>query len=114
MPSARRRADDGSEERAGWLFKEEPDHYAFADLERDGCTFWDGVTNNLARKNLRQVSRGDRVLYYHTGAERAVVGEMIVVGDPRPDPAAEDPRAVGVDVKAVRRLHIPVRLEQTK
>ena len=59
---------------AEWLFKEEPEHYSFADLERDGETLWDGVTNNLARKNLRQVNKGDRIWYYHTGKERSIVG----------------------------------------
>jgi predicted RNA-binding protein with PUA-like domain len=97
-----------------WLFKEEPEHYNFADLERDRRTLWDGVTNALARKHLRAVRQGDRVLYYHTGKERAVVGEMRVVGDPRPDPAIADPGAVVVEVEAVRRLAHPVTLARIK
>ena len=52
-----------------WLFKEEPDHYNYADLERDGTTLWDGVSNALARKNLRQTKPGDRVFFYHTGVQ---------------------------------------------
>ena len=99
---------------ARWLFKEEPDHYNFADLERDGTTLWDGVTNNLARTNLRQVRSGDRIFYYHTGKERAVVGEMQAVGAPGPDPTADDPRSVAVAVRVVRRLHQPVSLERIK
>jgi predicted RNA-binding protein with PUA-like domain len=99
---------------AYWLFKEEPDHYSFADLEREGRTFWDGVANNLARQNLRKVCRGDRVLYYHTGNEKAVVGEMEVVGDPAPDPAGDDPKAIGVEVRPVRRLLHPVPLGRIK
>jgi predicted RNA-binding protein with PUA-like domain len=93
-----------------WLFKEEPTHYSFADLERDGGTVWDGVSNNLALQNLRKVRRGDRVLYYHTGREKAVVGEMRVVSDPEP---GED-KAVLVRVEAVRRLHSPVSLSRIK
>ena len=61
-----------------WLFKEEPDHYSFDDLGRDGRAVWDGVTNALALQNLRKVRPGDRVLYYHTGKVKAVVGEMRV------------------------------------
>jgi predicted RNA-binding protein with PUA-like domain len=99
---------------ACWLFKEEPDHYNFADLERDGRTWWDGVTNNLARQNLRRVSPGDRVFYYHTGKEKAVVGEMRVVSGPMPDPASDDPKAVVVEVQVVRRLHQPVSLSRIK
>jgi predicted RNA-binding protein with PUA-like domain len=98
----------------GWLFKEEPEHYNFADLERDGEAWWDGVTNNLARRNLRQVQPGDRVLYYHTGKEKAIVGEMVVVDGPKADPKSDDPKAVVVKVKAVRRWRRPVTLEQIK
>jgi predicted RNA-binding protein with PUA-like domain len=99
---------------AYWLFKEEPDHYSFADLERDGRTLWDGVTNNLARQNLRKVCRGDRVLYYHTGKQKAVVAEMEVVGDPAPAPASKDAKAVVVEVRPVRRLLHPVSLGRIK
>ncbi len=98
----------------GWLFKEEPTHYNFADLERDGATLWDGVDNNQARLYLRAVKPGDRVLYYHTGSEKAVVGEMEVVTGPRPDPQAADPKAVVVEVRAVRRLQSPVTLARIK
>jgi predicted RNA-binding protein with PUA-like domain len=99
---------------ASWLFKEEPEHYSFADLERDGTTLWDGVSNNLARQHLRRVRRGDRVLFYHTGKEKAVVGQMRVTGDPRPDPGGDDPKAVVVEVKPVRRLPRPVPLSRIK
>ena len=75
---------------AYWLFKEEPYCYSFADLERDGSTIWSGVTNNLARKNLRQVSKGDRVLFYATGKVKSVVGEMEIVEGPRPGLDDED------------------------
>jgi predicted RNA-binding protein with PUA-like domain len=97
-----------------WLFKEEPDHYCYDDLERDGTTLWDGVTNNLARQNLRQVRRGDRILYYHTGKEKAIVGQMKAVGNAMPDPASEDPKDVVVKVQAVRRLAHPVSLARVK
>jgi predicted RNA-binding protein with PUA-like domain len=99
---------------ARWLFKEEPDHYNFADLRRDGTTVWDGVTNNLARQNLRRVRRGDRILYYHTGKEKAVVGEAVAVGDAGPDPNDDDPKAVVVEVRAVRQLPHPVSLARIK
>src|SRR6516162_1482546 len=89
-----------------WLFKEEPEHYSFADLQRDRTTIWDGVSNNLAQKNLRQVKAGDRVLFYHTGKEKAVVGEMRVrIG---PHPAEEGSKRVVVEVEAVGPLARPV------
>jgi len=97
-----------------WLFKEEPDHYSYADLERDGETVWSGVRNPLARKNLSQVKRGERIFYYHTGKEKAVVGEIEAIGNPTPDPKDSDPKAVVVRVKAVDRLAHPVTLKQIK
>ena len=97
-----------------WLFKEEPDHYSFADLERDGETVWSGVANALARSNLRKIKPGDRILYYHTGKEKAVVGEMKAVGDPMADPKDADPKAVVVKVRPVRRWPRPVTLKRIK
>src|SRR5580704_17616457 len=99
---------------AQWLFKEEPGHYSLEDLVRDKRTVWDGVENNLALKHLRSVKKGDRVLYYHTGTEKAVVGVMEVVKGPYRDPARDDDRLVVVDVKPVRRLNRPVSLAEIK
>jgi predicted RNA-binding protein with PUA-like domain len=98
----------------GWLFRQEPSCYSYADLQRDGTTVWDGVNNNLARQNLRKVKKGDRVLYYHTGKEKAVVGEMVVVEGPTPDPNSDDPKSVVVKVQAVRRLQHPIPLARIK
>ena len=99
---------------AYWLFKEEPDHYSFDDLLHDKRTVWQGVENNLALKHLRSVQKGDRVLYYHTGKEKAVVGVMEVVKGAYPDPKRDDPRFVVVDVKPVRRLDRSVSLAEIK
>jgi predicted RNA-binding protein with PUA-like domain len=96
----------------GWLFKEEPTHYSYAMLEKDGATMWTGIKNALARKYLRQVRAGDRVLYYHTGKERAIVGEMRVVADPTDDPQDNDPKAVAVKVEPVRPWQPAVTLKQ--
>ena len=97
-----------------WLCKQEPSCYSFDDLVRDGSTVWDGVSNALARKHLRQMRPGDRVFFYHTGKEKAVVGEMVVAGEPRPDPNAGDEAAVAVDMKPVRKLARPVSLAEIK
>ncbi|HEY7428085.1 MAG TPA: EVE domain-containing protein [Gemmataceae bacterium] len=99
---------------ARWLFKEEPAHFNFAALQRDGRTVWNGVRNALARQHLRQVRRGDRVFFYHTGKEKAIVGEMRVVSDPRTDPNADDPKEVLIEVEAVRSLPHPVSLATIK
>ncbi len=99
---------------ARWLFKQEPEQFSFADLQREKRTIWDGVTNALARKYLRQVCTGDQVFFYHTGKEKAIVGIMRVVTGPRPDPASDDPKSVVVEVEAVRALKRPVTLAEIK
>jgi predicted RNA-binding protein with PUA-like domain len=99
---------------ARWLFKEEPEHYSFADLQREGRTVWEGVTNAQARQHLRQIKQGDRVFFYQTGKVKAIVGEMEVVKDPCPDPAGADDKAVVVEVVPVRLLDNPVTLARIK
>lgn len=97
-----------------WLLKTEPDCYSYDDLEKDKKTVWDGVSNNLALKYLRQIKKGDRALIYHTGDERAAVGIADVASDPYPDPKESDPKLVVVDVKPSKRLSRPVTLAQVK
>lgn len=97
-----------------WLLKTEPSDYSFDDLQRDGKTIWDGVTNNLALKNLRSVRRGDRALIYHTGNEKQIVGIGEVVSDPYPDPSKKDPKLVVLDIRADRRFGKPVPLDKIK
>jgi predicted RNA-binding protein with PUA-like domain len=97
-----------------WIFKQEPTCYSFSDLRRDGRTLWDGVGNALARKNLRQIKRGDLVLFYHTGKEKAVVGVMRAAADAREAPTADDPKAVVVEVEPVGPLPRPVSLAEIK
>ena len=99
---------------AYWLLKTEPSDYAYADLEADKGTLWDGVSNNLALKHLRQIRRGDQALIYHTGGERTVVGIAEVTSDPFPDPEQENPRLVVVEVKPERRLSRPIPLAEIK
>jgi predicted RNA-binding protein with PUA-like domain len=98
----------------GWLFKEEPGIYSYFRLEQEGSTLWAGVKNALARRHLWSVKAGNRVLYYHTGQERAIVGEMRVLADATTDSESDDPKAVVVKVEPVKRWHPPVTLEQIK
>lgn len=98
-----------------WLLKTEPDDdYGYDDLERDGSAVWNGVTNNLALKHMRQVRRGDQALLYHTGREKAVVGIAEVTRDAYADPAADDGRIVAFDLEPRRRLQRPVTLAEIK
>jgi len=97
-----------------WLFKTEPTVYSYDQLVRERRTTWDGVTNPLARKHLAAVARGDLVLVYHTGSEKAVIGIAEAVSDPYPDPKLKDPRAPVVDLAPLRRLRRPVTLAELK
>ncbi len=99
---------------ASWLFKEEPTHYSFDDLACDGSTTWSGVKNALAQKHLRSVRKGDRIFYYHTGNEKAIVGMARATGNAYPDPADTSGKTFVVDVEAVRKLPRPVTLAQIK
>lgn len=97
-----------------WLFKTEPTSYSFDQLQRDGKTVWDGVKNAVARKHLAAVKRGDRVLIYHTGDEKAVIGVATALSDGYPDPKQKDPKAAVVDLAPVERLARPVTLAELK
>ncbi|MFL5805930.1 MAG: EVE domain-containing protein [Roseiflexaceae bacterium] len=97
-----------------WLLKTEPDSYAYADLERDGATVWDGVSSNAALKHMRAMRPGDLALIYHTGDERQAVGLAEVTSAPYADPRADDPKLVVVDVRPLRRLARPVTLARVK
>ncbi len=97
-----------------WLFKEEPTHYSYDDLVRDGRTSWTGVRNPVAQKHLRSVKKGDRIFFYHTGDEKAVVGIAKAAGAPYPDPSDNTGKLYAVDVEPVRRLARPVTLAAIK
>jgi predicted RNA-binding protein with PUA-like domain len=97
-----------------FLFKEEPTHYSYDDLVRDGKTSWTGVKNPLAQKHLRSVKKGDRIFYYHTGDEKAVVAIAKAAGDAYPDPGDKTGRLHAVDVVPVKRLARPVTLAEIK
>ena len=97
---------------AHWLMKSEPGVYSWDDLVRDGGTQWDGVRNNAARLHLRAMRAGDEALFYHSGAERAVVGIMRITGAGQPD--GQDGAWVKVPVKPVRPLARPVTLAAIK
>ncbi len=97
-----------------WLVKEEPTHYSFDDLVRDGKTSWTGVKNPLAQKHLRSIRKADRIFFYHTGDEKAVIGIATAVGDAYPDPADKAGKLYAVDVAPVRKLQTPVTLAAVK
>ncbi|HLH07795.1 MAG TPA: EVE domain-containing protein [Terriglobales bacterium] len=92
-----------------YLLKTEPSEYSFADLQRDGTTVWDGVTNPVALKNLRGMKSGDHAIIYHTGDERTAVGTATIVSVD-----ASDPKKPIVKIKAAKPAPSPRRLDEIK
>ncbi|WP_347157851.1 EVE domain-containing protein [Pontibacter chitinilyticus] len=97
-----------------WLVKSEPETYSWADLVKEGHACWDGVRNFQARNNLQQMQPGDLVLFYHSVSEKAVVGIAKVDKAAYPDPSADDPKWMAVDLVPFRGFKVPVTLEQIK
>jgi predicted RNA-binding protein with PUA-like domain len=99
---------------AQWLVKEEPENYPYDQLERDRSTVWAGVRNPLAQKHLRAIRRGDRIFYYHTGKEKAVVAVAKAATDAYADPADDSGKLYVVDIVPDRKLPQPVTLAAIK
>ena len=100
-----------------WLAKQEPSGprgYNILDLKKDKTTVWDGVHNNLALKHMRQMKKGDQVLYYHTGTDRQAVGIMTITSNPYSNPKEDNERFIVVDVKFTKLFKKPVTLDEMK
>lgn len=97
-----------------WILKTEPSTYGFGDLEREGSTTWDGVKNALALKHIATMQPGDHALIYHSGKEKAVVGQATIVSGPYPDPAQKDQKLLVFDIEAAGRLASNVALKTIK
>ncbi|HYL98625.1 MAG TPA: EVE domain-containing protein [Blastocatellia bacterium] len=108
------KADDQKSDVAGWLLKTEPTHYSYSDLEKEGKTTWDGVTNNLALSNIRRIKKGDSLIIYHTGEEKAIAGLAEAISQAYPDPKANDPKIVVVDIKAKKKAARRITLADVK
>lgn len=97
-----------------WLVKEEPEHYSFSQFVADGKTVWSGVKNPVAQRNLRSMTKGDRVFFYHTGKEKAVIGTATVAGPAYPDPNDKSGKLVVIELAAGKALKRPVTLKEIK
>jgi len=97
-----------------WLVKQEPEDYSWDNFVTDGRAAWTGVRNFEARNNLRAMKKGDRVLYYHTGSEKQVVGIARVEKEAYADPTATEGDWSTVDLKPITALNRPVTLQAIK
>jgi predicted RNA-binding protein with PUA-like domain len=92
-----------------YLLKTEPDQYSFQDLQREGETVWDGISNPAALKHLREMKSGDKIVIYHTGTERRAVGTAGVVS--LGDSGEKDPK---VRIRAGHAIANPKNLAEIK
>jgi len=100
-----------------WLAKQEPSGprgYSFSHFKKDKKTIWDGVHNNLALKHMRNMAKGDLVIFYHTGDERQAVGIMEITSKPYPNPEEDNERFIVVDVMYKKELKKSVTLDEMK
>ena len=95
-----------------FLAKTDPETYSIDDLERDGHTTWDGVTNPQAVRAIREMRPGDRVFVYHSGGVSGVVGMATIRSEPRDDP--KNPKSAVVDLEFSGRIDPPVTLAEIK
>jgi predicted RNA-binding protein with PUA-like domain len=97
-----------------WLVKQEPSSYSWSDFVAEGKTAWTGVRNYTARNNLRKMKKGDEVLFYHSGEEKAVVGIARVTRPTYPDTTAKEGDWSAVDLAPIKSLRQSVTLRQIK
>ena len=97
-----------------WLVKQEPTAYSWDDFVKDGKTAWTGVRNFQARNNLRTMKAGDRVLFYHSVTDKAIIGEAEVLREAFSDPTATEGNWVAVELRPLRALRRRVSLEEIK
>jgi predicted RNA-binding protein with PUA-like domain len=97
-----------------WLVKQEPSSYSWSDFVQEGKTSWTGVRNYAARNNLRRMQKGDEVLFYHSGEDKAVVGIAKVTRSAYQDPTAKEGDWETVDIAAVKALPLAVTLREIK
>ena len=101
---------------AYWLFKTEPETFSWEMQKKKRAKGepWSGVRNHQAKSNMKDMKKGDRGFFYHSGEAREIVGIVEVIGEYRPDPTDETGIFGLVDVKAVAELKKPFTLADAK
>jgi len=97
-----------------WLLKSEPFKYSWEQLLKDGQTFWDGVRNFQARKNLMSMKKGDKCFFYHSNEGLCIMGVAEVIKEHYPDPTDNTGKWVCVDIKPYKSFKKPVTLQEIK
>ena len=99
---------------AYWLVKSEPSVYSWDQFVKDGQTCWSGVRNYAARLHLRAMKKGDLAFFYHSNEGTEIVGIATIIKEHYQDPTTDDDRWVAVDLKPVKPLKKPIKLDAIK
>jgi predicted RNA-binding protein with PUA-like domain len=97
-----------------WLIKSEPSVYPWEQLEKDGKATWDGVRNYRARNNLRDMKKGDKLLFYHSNEGLEIVGIAEISKEHFQDPTTQEEAWLAVEIKPFKKLKKPVTLSFIK
>ena len=97
-----------------WLVKSEPSAWSWDDQMKAGTANWSGVRNHQAANNLKAMKKGDRAFFYHSNEGKEIVGIVEIAREAYPDPSDKTGKFVMVDVKAMKKLAVPVTLAQIK
>ena len=99
---------------AYWLVKSEPETWSWDAHVKAGDDDWTGVRNHQAKAHEKAMKTGDKVFYYHSGDQKAVVGTSTVAREAYPDPTDPSGGFVAVGLKADKPLKRPVSLAEIK
>lgn len=99
---------------AYWLVKSEPFKYSWDQFVKDKETYWDGVRNYAARNFMKEMKKGDQVLYYHSNEGLEIVGIAKVTKEFYQDPTTDEEAWVVVNLAPYKKLKKPVNLAQIK
>jgi len=99
---------------AYWLVKSEPGTWSWDAHVKAGVDAWTGVRNHQAKAHLKAMRKGDKVFFYHSGDEKAVVGVSEVAREAYADPTDPTGKFIAVDLKAISPLAKPVSLTEIK
>lgn len=97
-----------------WLFKSDPETYGWDELKKKQSEVWDGVKNPLALKHLRSIRKGDEILIYHSGKDKAIVGIARALGTAYPDPADKTGKGMVIDLAPLEDFTPSISLSQIK
>ena len=99
-----------------WLLKTEPEDWSWEQQLKSGSkgAEWNGIRNFQAAKNLRNMKKGDKCFFYHTGKIKSIVGVVKVKKEAFEDKSDKTKKFVSIIVQALHPLKKQVSLGEIK